>query len=174
MERFVTKDVTNFLFLEVGENTGDIGNRDFGRDLVSLNLQRGRDHGLPGYNKYRQYCGLEGLPNFQRQVGPPDIYPANWIILSELYETTDDIDLFVGGLAEVPVPGGLTGPTFNCIVAIQFRRLMDSDRFFFTHRNQAGSFTSTQLSQLRKRTLKDIICQSWHRQGEMIFSFMGK
>ena len=57
-----------------------------------------------------------------------DISPANWRILSELYETTDDIDLFVGGLAEVPVPGGLTGPTFNCIMAKQLVRA-ESVRF---------------------------------------------
>ena len=140
MDRFVTEDVTNFLFLEFGENTGDIGDRDFGADLVSRNLQRGRDHGLPGYNKYRRFCGLRGLPSFKSNKCPIEISVTNWKILAELYKTPDDIDLFVGGLAEFPVFGGLTGPTFNCIKLIQFKGVMNSDIFFFTHKNEAGRF----------------------------------
>ena len=40
-----TKEVTEFLFPE--------GGKSFGMDLVTLNVQRGRDHQIPGYAKYR-------------------------------------------------------------------------------------------------------------------------
>ncbi len=117
IDRFVTSDVTRFLFANVNS---------LGQDLVARNIQRGRDHGLPGYNDYRAFCKLPKACNWHRK--PKNIPLANWEILEKLYNTPSDIDLFVGGLAEVPFAGGLVGRTFSCILAKQFHALKFGDR----------------------------------------------
>lgn len=52
-------------------------------------------------------------------------------ILSSLYPSVDEVDLFVGGIGERPLTGAVLGPTFVCIVGDQFSRLRRGDRFFY-------------------------------------------
>ena len=91
---------------------------------------------------------------------PEEISSPQWALLRTLYQSPDDIDLFVAGMAESKVTGGLTGRTFTCILARQFSALKTGDRFFFTHKDQAGSFNQKQLRQIRSMKLRDIICQN--------------
>ena len=51
----IVEDVRSFLMLE---------GVPVGLDLVAINIQRGRDHGLPGYNAVREAYGLERLTDF--------------------------------------------------------------------------------------------------------------
>jgi hypothetical protein len=38
---------------------------ELGIDLIAINLQRARDHGLPGYVHYRKLCGVGEAKSFK-------------------------------------------------------------------------------------------------------------
>ena len=154
-DRFATDQITDLLFPEEGA--------DFGSDLVARNIQRGRDHGLPSYVAfYDKYFGDSKTSEDMDCWGhrPSTISEANWDVLRTIYEHPHHIDLFVGGLAETPVSGGLTGPVFNAIKLKQFYNLMFGDRFFFTHKDQPFSFTKDAQKHIMDRKLSDILCEN--------------
>ena len=100
----------------------DVSNREnFGADLLALNIQRGRDHGLPGYNAYRKACGLRQLTNWRQR--PTEVSKEYWKKLKEVYNTVDDIDIYVGGVGETSVKGGVVGPTFACLISDQVSKV---------------------------------------------------
>ena len=109
------------------DNIDLVGKRKgFGMDLVALNIQRGRDHGLPGYNAFRELCGLQRVKTFDLLT---DLIPVKLVErLKLLYTHVDDIDLFVGGISEISEVESLLGPTFRCLVGDQFARLQRGDR----------------------------------------------
>jgi peroxidase len=53
-------------------------------DLASLNINRGRDHGLPPYNKMRELCGLKRAFSFQDLIDVMSQEKIN--TLASLYE----------------------------------------------------------------------------------------
>lgn len=121
LDQFITGEVTNHLFEDRKIPFSGI-------DLIALNVQRARDHGIPSYNNYRALCNLKRAQTWDdlsREI-PPEVINR----LKRIYPSVDDIDLFPGGMSERPLQGGLVGPTFACIIAIQFRQLRKCDRFW--------------------------------------------
>jgi len=51
--------------------------------------------------------------------------------LAKAYKSVDDIDLYIGCLAETAVGGSQLGPTAQCVVGEQFLRTKKGDRFFY-------------------------------------------
>jgi hypothetical protein len=74
--------------------------------------------------------------------------------LASLYGTVDNIDLWVGGLAEDHLRGSSVGPLFTAIMVDQFTRVRDCDRFFFEN---DPSFSTEQKREMEHTTLADII-----------------
>ncbi|CAG9534246.1 unnamed protein product [Cercopithifilaria johnstoni] len=130
-------------------------------DLGSVNIQRGRDHGLPSYNKWRQFCGLSLANDFDDLKN--EILDENVRIgLAKTYNTINDVDLYIGSMVEDPVIGGLVGTTLACLIGDQFKRLRDGDRFYY---ERPGIFTEMQLAELQKVTMANIICNNGDHFG---------
>ena len=81
---FATDEVTNFLFKEQ--------DKDFGSDLFARNIQRGRDHGLPGYNSFREICGLSKMTAMGMRDRPDEITGSNWRLLQSVYKKPQEIE----------------------------------------------------------------------------------
>ncbi len=118
IDTLLVDDVRNFLFGAPGAG---------GFDLATLNIQRGRDHGLPGFNVVREAYGLKPLSDFDKVTPDKDLQEK----LEEVYGDVERMDVWVGGLAEPPVRGGMVGPTIHAVLVDQFRRLRDGDRFWY-------------------------------------------
>nr|XP_061798646.1 thyroid peroxidase-like [Nerophis lumbriciformis] len=125
-------------------------------DLASLNLQRGRDHGLPGYNDWRDLCRMERIKTLEdlKQV-VSNASVAEKIL--QLYKHPDNIDVWLGGLVETFLPGSRTGPVFACLIAKQMKALRDGDRFWW---EADGMFSQRQRDELEKVSLSKIICDN--------------
>lgn len=98
-----------------------------GLDLISLNLQRGRDHGLADFNTMRQDFGLAPVASFGDITSDPVLAAA----LGSVYSSVDEIDPWIGLLAEDHLAGASVGETLAAILVDQFTRLRDADRYFY-------------------------------------------
>lgn len=138
----VVNSLRNFLFGEPGQG---------GLDLVSLNIQRGRDHGFPDYNTVRVGLGLGAKASFSEITSDSDVANA----LSTAYGgDISKIDLWVGGLCEDPVSGSQLGELFHHIVRDQFIRIRDGDELWYQNRMTPEMIRlvhRTKLSQIIKR-----------------------
>ncbi|NXD12300.1 PERE peroxidase, partial [Nothocercus nigrocapillus] len=127
-----------------------------GLDLAALNLQRGRDHGLPGYNAWRHFCGLSQPQNVSELS---EVLRNSKLAekLIDLYGKPENIDFWIGAITEPFVPRGRVGHLLTCIIATQFRNLRDGDRFWW---ESPGVFTPQQVNALENISLSKLICDN--------------
>lgn len=139
IDPLVIDDVRNFLFGEPGEG---------GFDLVSLNIQRGRDHGLPSYNDARRALGLRPAADFADISPDPQVADR----LRAAYGSVEQVDVWVGGLAEPHLPAALVGELIAAVLRLQFEALRDGDRYWYQN-----SFTGDELRRIEQTRLADVI-----------------
>ncbi|WP_417738847.1 peroxidase family protein [Rosistilla oblonga] len=143
----VVDSLRNFLFGPPGAG---------GFDLVSLNIQRGRDHGLADYNSTRVAYGLDPVESFADITSDVELQGK----LESLYGDVNNIDLWVGLLAEDHVRGASVGETHQAIISDQFERIRDGDRFWYEN-----VFEGRELKELQQTTLADIIERNTNVEG---------
>ncbi|XP_029114285.1 peroxidasin homolog isoform X2 [Scleropages formosus] len=125
-------------------------------DLAAMNVQRGRDHGIPPYNDYRVFCNLTSAQDFEdlkNEIKNPSVRDK----LRRLYGTPLNVDLFPALMAEDLVPGSRLGPTLMCLLVTQFRRVRDGDRFWYEN---PGVFSPAQLTQIKQASLARVLCDN--------------
>ena len=94
--------------------------------MTALNIQRGRDHGIPGYNRYREVCA-SAASRFGKVASWTSLASDGWMAradarnLEKVYDTVDDIDLFAGGILERNHRDGLVVPLSSALSEISSR-----------------------------------------------------
>lgn len=134
------------------------------RDLMALNIQRGRDHGLPDYNTVRAAYGLPKITEWSlinsESVGNPNLrHMQDAIEMARLVYSNDinKLDLWPGGLLETTIQG--PGELFQRIIKDQFLRIRDGDWFWFENQEN-GLFTKEEITIINNTTLKQIIVEN--------------
>ncbi|EFA85041.1 peroxinectin [Heterostelium album PN500] len=147
VDPYMISDLRNFLFGKPGQG---------GFDLACRNIQRERDHAIPSYNKYRSLLGLPSVKRWS-DISREPIIQSN---LRYTYDNKlDNVDLFVGGLAENHVPGGCVGQTFYTMILEQFTRSRSADRFWYERENMKEinqQCERTTFRELIRRNTNDI------------------
>jgi len=153
IDRWFSTELTQHLF-----ETKDKFNRPFHFDLVAININRGRDHGIRGYTKFREFCGLQSVKTWQDMK----MFISNEVvdIFTQFYSAVDDVDLFLGLLSEFKTEGSIVGPTLGCLLGLQFQGMKFGDRFWYETNQLPGDFTQNQLTELKKFSLSKLLCRN--------------
>ncbi|WP_428527763.1 peroxidase family protein [Roseibium sp.] len=140
LDTHIVEDVRSFLFGAPGSG---------GLDLAALNIERGRDLGVASYNDLREVLGLQRAADFSDVTSDATLAAQ----LASVYGSVDQVDAWIGGLAEDPSGNGIVGELFATILLDQFLRLRDGDPFW----SQGLDLPQAQIDALWSTTLADVI-----------------
>ncbi|KYO21449.1 dual oxidase 2 [Alligator mississippiensis] len=118
-------------------------------DFVASWTHRGRDFGLPTYNKARELFGLAPLQNWMDFISH-----VNEQVLTDvaaMYNNdTSKLEFLPGGMLES------NGSLFRAIIQDQFERLRNGDRFWFEN-TKNGLFTEEEIAEIQNTTFYDVL-----------------
>jgi peroxidase len=117
-------------------------------DLIADDIQRGRDQGDPTYNQLRVAMGERPVTSFAQITSNVQLQQQ----LQQIYGNVNNVEAFVGLMAEDHLRGSSLGQTEQAVLAKQFQALRDGDRFFYQNADPASL-----VQQLNNTTLSQII-----------------
>jgi len=145
MDCKVVDDVRNFLFGAPGQG---------GLDLAAININRGRERGLPSFNQIRTDLGLPPINSFLTLTQDPEIAD----IMTDVYGSIDNLDPWVGMVSERHVSSdALLGEVMMTILEEQFEALRDGDRYYYENDDE---LTDIQKEAIANIKLRDIIMRN--------------
>ena len=112
----VNNGLRNFLF---GQGSG--------LDLASINIQRGRDHGLPNYNAVRKFYTGSAATSFSDITSNSKVASK----MQTLFGNVNNIDLWVGLYAENLLSDKSLGKTVEAALRVQLEKLRDGDFYYY-------------------------------------------
>ncbi len=126
---------------------------DGGLDLLAINIQRSRDHGLGSFTQLQAALGMTPAASIADITSDVALQNA---LMSE-YGSIDEIDLWIGLLSEDDMYGSVLGATMTRVVADQFQKLMTGDRFFYLWDD---GLTAEELALVTNTRLSDVLLRN--------------
>ncbi|KAL7514384.1 hypothetical protein ACHAXN_011661 [Cyclotella atomus] len=124
-------------------------------DLLSVNIQRARDHGIPDFNSIRESLGFQKLGKFNDFLFHDE--------LASVYSDTNQIDCWIGMNSEPRLDGLMVGETQRAVLARNFANIRDGDPHFYKN-----SITDRKLLNMIESTkFADIIRRNSDRPGSL-------
>ena len=124
-----------------------------GLDIATINIMRSRERGLPNFNIIRKETGLEKYNDFSEMTSDKTLNNS----LKFLYGNINNLDAWVGLLAEERTQNSIFGTTLLQILTDQFTRLRDGDRFYYENDDE---FTDEEISEIKSTRMHDILIRN--------------
>lgn len=166
----VTNQAANDIFAVSSLRNSMFGEPGFGGlDMCAIDIQRGRDHGLPNYNQIREYFGLETASNWSDVSEDPETIEK----MSLAYPDLSEVDPIMGLYSETHVADSSLGPTMYALIEEQFTRLRDGDIFYFENDEELiphmPNIENSTLSSiiLRNTNINKIQCNSMFSEPDL-------
>ncbi len=161
MDEQIVTELRNFLFPVPGSPVM------FGLDLAALNIQRGRDHGLPDYKSVRNFLIGDDFDGWEDINHDQTIQDALQIV----YQNIDEVDLWTGLVCEGGSCCSELGKLEKEILRRQFQSLRDGDFYYYEN---DPALTASEIMQIKMTSLGDVITRNStvDLSGDNIFSII--